>query len=99
MKGQTGFTAETQTVGAFIVYRQAGGEIVHRHHVHVLPGATPPTEEDAIQEAHAMASRITGIPESETAVLRVTADELESSFGQRIDIQAQRLVGRSIPAR
>jgi hypothetical protein len=90
MEHQSQAIAEAETVSAFIVYRQADGKIVHRHHVRVLPGAKPPNEEAMVQEAHTLASRITGVSEAENAVLRVTADELERSFGQQVDVQGRR---------
>jgi len=96
-QSQVQVTAEAETVKAFIVYRKTDGKIVHRHQIHVLSGTKKPSEEAMVEEVKALAGRIAGASEAEIGVLPVTVDELERSFELQVDIQAQRLVGRSAP--
>lgn len=80
----------------YFVYRRETGAVVHTHHIVVLPGAQPPTDDEIEAQVLHMGSRVAGTPESKLAALTVRTQDLHPNTQYRVEPTTGKLIGTKI---
>jgi hypothetical protein len=74
-----------------VIYDRASGEIVHIHHVVILPKAEAPDEEHLDADAVALASRFSKRPGAELLALKVESSEFQADARYRVNPETRKL--------
>jgi hypothetical protein len=82
-----------------VVYDSESGDIVHVHHVVILPNANGPDEDHLDAEAVSLASQFSKRPGAALQALKVESSEFQEGARYRVNPETRKLQQISEPAR
>jgi hypothetical protein len=74
-----------------VVYDKTTGEIVHVHHVAVVPGATAPSDEDNEASAIKWATTVTRRNTQDVATISIDRSDMRRGHRYAVDISEKKL--------
>jgi hypothetical protein len=81
-----------QPLATFVIFNRQTGDILHTHHVSIVPGAIAPTDEEMTRVVLEHAVHAGGCHASEVDCVKVGVDELKPKASYRVDVAARRLL-------